>query len=660
MNKFLLLVGFILLSPIAKSQYYSDSQNHWNFCPNNDCTGWEVFHGDTITSRIIEDPNDTIPPRLYRFCTFPNGIRMSGMDSVYFYGCTFLNSNLQLGASDVLAKTQTWQSCDYVTIDSCEFLNSPKDAIVTIRNLAYPDIFDHSKLIIKNSHFENWGTDHPGDKRFHAVYIKSSNALVENCTMKNIDGGSAITMRSSGIIRGNQIERKKYGMSSITYWNQFPPDSIHNRLIIENNVVYEPAFDSMIQHQSASANGTSAGNIWIASQYSNGLNQIVDSIEVRFNTVIVLDSIPNPTTSSYSGIAVHNIFSDPNVASKVLIYGNLISDLRNDPFPTDQSNFIKDGGGQAIDNDFLNDNFFDVSLDDFQDDTYPFDFHLKCGSGARIKTLPGNLLIPTKDRIDHSRPDVNGELDFGAYQYTSLSPFSGYYSIINRRSGNALRVDGLANYDPIHQYEWQNWSGQHWSFIELCNNRFAIRNKKSQNFIRTDGTNNDSPINQHDWQNWSGQEWLIEDLQNGYYKVESSKSSKVLKIDGIKNNDPIVQYDWQNWTGQHWTIEPLNGSVSKSSATEAILGLENNESIKSDAHIFPNPSDGHVYIEFESESGIESNIIIMDINGKELKSLDTKINRGYNLLNLDLNDLESGIYIILINGLKSQGYWIKK
>lgn len=335
------LVAIVLLSA-AFNTFSQGTQN----CPLDDCTGWKIVE-DSVFQRTFEwdDPEHSSPPTMFINCTFKQGAWMGGVDSVYFYKCKFINREVALGRS----MKEDWQGTSNLTFDSCQFRDHQKMSLVTGRNRANPDLLTHENLVIKNCYFKNWGKDYPGNKLYHAVYLKGADVLVENNIFHNISGGSAISIRNSGVVRNNKVFRAGYGFSGIEYWNQFPVEG-SKKLLIEGNTVVEPEFNQRFQSREASPNGSSDGAIWIAS-HPKSSEFFMDEIVVRNNMVVVLSN-GEDSKSSYSGITIGGEFSAPTVNTKINVSGNFVIDLRGTG-----KDIILDQGSDGINNDYLKQNY---------------------------------------------------------------------------------------------------------------------------------------------------------------------------------------------------------------------------------------------------------------------------------------------------------------
>jgi Cu/Zn superoxide dismutase len=92
----------------------------------------------------------------------------------------------------------------------------------------------------------------------------------------------------------------------------------------------------------------------------------------------------------------------------------------------------------------------------------------------------------------------------------------------------------------------------------------------------------------------------------------------------------------------------LRGSVCFPGTT---TGIEEKALPKSFA-VYPNPSSGIVNVQIESSTSVPVQILVYDMLGKEVSAQMNKLNAGSNLLNLNISNLENGIYFIRIQSDK--------
>ena len=70
--------------------------------------------------------------------------------------------------------------------------------------------------------------------------------------------------------------------------------------------------------------------------------------------------------------------------------------------------------------------------------------------------------------------------------------------------------------------------------------------------------------------------------------------------------------------------------------------------------IYPNPANSvlNIDLELENYQGDDVIIEVLDINGKIIQSKSIELNRGFNHLELNFNDIPSGVYMINFVGTK--------
>ncbi len=65
-------------------------------------------------------------------------------------------------------------------------------------------------------------------------------------------------------------------------------------------------------------------------------------------------------------------------------------------------------------------------------------------------------------------------------------------------------------------------------------------------------------------------------------------------------------------------------------------------------HIWPNPNQGNLNLEYYSDNNGQLNIQILSIDGKLIYQEKVNITQGNNSINLELNNAENGVYILSI------------
>ncbi|MBU2552536.1 MAG: right-handed parallel beta-helix repeat-containing protein [Proteobacteria bacterium] len=142
------------------------------------------------------------------------------------------------------------------------------------------------RLRIIGNRFENVALITSGEKQ-HAMYLKGPEFLVEGNVISGVIDANGISVRTSGVVRGNFIE--KAAKDGIKYYSSSETKG-SGRLVIEANV----------------AVGNGHGGIALAA----GKGPLVDQVEIRFNTL----------AGNGRGIWIYEDLDRVGIS----IYGNLI------------------------------------------------------------------------------------------------------------------------------------------------------------------------------------------------------------------------------------------------------------------------------------------------------------------------------------------------
>lgn len=227
----------------------------------------------------------------------------------------------------------------------------------------------------------------------HGMYIKAWDAHIEGNLVYNSYDGQCISIRSTGVVRGNTCYNGRSGPFS--YWAQKPAGP-SGKLIVENNVFY----------QTQNVSGPNETRPMHTDVRVLGINQYTDlkfdDFTVRFNTVVLYGTVTTATTTPV--VLVGDKYRN------VKLYGNLIVDLRTVPNTPKYVSHYWGGLSTA----FLaknTSNYTTNSLDGFVDGS-AYDFHLKPTSPA-IKYANSETDYPATDI--EGEPRRAGYLDAGAY-----------------------------------------------------------------------------------------------------------------------------------------------------------------------------------------------------------------------------------------------------
>lgn len=302
------------------------------------------------------------------------GIRLGNVNNVYITNCEIYNTG-DMGILVVGSK-----STSNITVDGNKIYNTTKDGIHASQRSK--NGFDVKKLKIINNFINNTGLAHKR-KLSHGIYIQTQDYLIEGNTIMNSRDGDGISVRSSGIVRGNVV-----GLAAGSPIDYFA-DHLRgpsNTLLIENNIVYGNGFHKR--------NNNFIGNKTPATidilRYKNR-SLVVENIIVRFNTVI-----------SFRGdryaLRAHKSYRNMNLQA----YGNLLVNTRS-------KSSILIGPRSA----YNQSNYLTTSLGNFISSTEPYNFHLtKDHEAIGFATKEPNF--PAIDIDGNYRSDAH--LDAGADQ----------------------------------------------------------------------------------------------------------------------------------------------------------------------------------------------------------------------------------------------------
>ena len=151
-------------------------------------------------------------------------------------------------------------------------------------------------------------------------------------------------------------------------------------------------------------------------------------------------------------------------------------------------------------------------------------------------------------------------------------------------------------------------------------------------------------------------------INNDYYTIERSVDgnewSDVGIIQGEGNTSTQMTYKWID-------DNPMSGvnyyrltqtDYDGTSEIFAPVALTCEMTPIDDYSVYPNPADGllNIDIELENYQGEGVSIEVTDINGRAVKNQIVQLKRGFNHLELDLNNIPGGIY--MINFVGSRDY----
>ena len=149
-------------------------------------------------------------------------------------------------------------------------------------------------------------------------------------------------------------------------------------------------------------------------------------------------------------------------------------------------------------------------------------------------------------------------------------------------------------------------------------------------------------------------------INNDYYTIERSVDgnewSEIGLIEGEGNTSTQMTYKWTDenpFNGENY-YRLTQTDYDGTSETFAPIAVRCETSPVDGYSVYPNPANGllNIDIDLDSYQGDEVSIDIIDINGKVIQSQEIQLNRGFNHLELNINPLPNGIYMINFVGTK--------
>ena len=397
-------------------------------------------------------------------------------------------------------------------------------------------------LVIRNNLIHDVGKYHitTAHSPHHGMYIKAQDAKIENNTIYNSFDGSGISIRSTGVVRGNLIYNVKG--SHIGYWPQ-KQGGDSEWLLVENNVVYQ---DSSFPR--------SSNNEAMIALGGNKTPQF-DKFVIRFNTVVAF-------AGTGRSVAMINLASDhyPNVRA----YANVLADFRGS-----SGRYLT----RSNDAKYLRQNITTTSRDGFRS-VSSRDFNVTETHSA-VAYATGVENYPRRDKEGRLR-DANS-LDAGAYAYTfdesndaadddqtrqppaNNNPennFNGAKRIIDQWLGRHLHASGDWDWAEVKSAPKNDaWRSQQWIFEKVSGDRYRIKNLWTGRYL--------TAPSQNDWDtlfvapldlSWESQMWDIE-ANDRDYRIRNAWSKRYLHTSEPAWSLMIQAPLDATWDSQRYRIE---------------------------------------------------------------------------------------------------------
>jgi hypothetical protein len=261
-------------------------------------------------------PSAGLPPGVW---TVISGLNVQG--NYQLYGSTFNNtllihstitgSLLIDGVQRVYLQGNTigsiWMpgslATDGVTIDGNEITQGQNDCIQLHDGAVHP-----THILIENNYIHDCGIAHPGNTSYHAIYVQVPDVTIQGNYIWN--ASSAISIRSSGIVQGNNITKVPFG-GGIEYFSDHDAP-VGSTLTLQGNVI------NTILTNSAAAWGSRRGLIVLGNSIGT-THRPVTNYNLSSNYLEVLN-----TAVDNSGI-YYDIYTQAVLPSAMLAHNTLVN-----------------------------------------------------------------------------------------------------------------------------------------------------------------------------------------------------------------------------------------------------------------------------------------------------------------------------------------------
>ena len=359
--------------------------------PWNPQGGWnKVYDGQTFDGDPLEINNQT--DVLIINCTIrnvngpPAAIRLRNSKRVLVLNNVVTGHRYKDHGSGIIVGYDG-DPCEYVIIENNTIRDEDGNGISTGGSSTLPRQANPVPgLIIRDNLIHDVGkyADPNGNSPKHGMYIKATDALIENNVVYNCFDGSGISIRSTGVVRGNKVWNTKGG--NLVYWPQKVAGS-SEKLIIENNVVY--------QDDDYTGPRSDKPLLRLGSSKPPKFNDFT----IRFNTVVVFADV---------GRSRRIVDLATDHYNNVKAYGNLVVDLRDD----NPKYFTRESEAT-----FFEKNFTTTSEAGFVD-VASRDFRLTADHPA-VGYVPASANLPSYPKTDLQGNKRQYPLDAGAYAFSN-------------------------------------------------------------------------------------------------------------------------------------------------------------------------------------------------------------------------------------------------
>ncbi|GIJ27326.1 hypothetical protein Vqi01_24880 [Micromonospora qiuiae] len=146
-----------------------------------------------------------------------------------------------------------------------------------------------------------------------------------------------------------------------------------------------------------------------------------------------------------------------------------------------------------------------------------------------------------------------------------------WYVLVNRNSGKALDVYGLATNDGARISQWTRNDGanQQWQFVDSGGGYYRLKSRHSGKVLDVSNasTADGAAIIQWTDHNGANQQFRLADSDGGHVRLINRNSNKAVEVQGASTADGanVVQYSDGNGANQQWRLFPVGGGPTPTS-----------------------------------------------------------------------------------------------
>ncbi|MDG4788877.1 RICIN domain-containing protein [Micromonospora sp. WMMD1102] len=140
-----------------------------------------------------------------------------------------------------------------------------------------------------------------------------------------------------------------------------------------------------------------------------------------------------------------------------------------------------------------------------------------------------------------------------------------WYVLVNRNSGKALDLYGLATNDGARISQWTRNDGanQQWQFVDSGGGYYRLKSRHSGKVLDVSNasTADGGAIVQWADHNGTNQQFRLADSDGGHVRLLNRNSNKAVEVQGASTADGanVVQYADGNGTNQQWQLSRIGG-----------------------------------------------------------------------------------------------------